>query len=65
MLDGSEEGEDESARVQKPTLTYASTGRGENAVELPFNRRDRRKNAKETSGRKVTENNELEISEEE
>jgi hypothetical protein len=65
MLDGSEEGEDESARVEEPTLTYASRGRGENAVELPFNRLDMMNNAKEASGRKVTENDESEISEEE
>jgi hypothetical protein len=63
MLDASEECEDERVSVQEPV--YASRGRGENAVELPFNRLARMNNTKETSVRKDAKDDESEISEEE
>jgi len=60
MLDASE---DEGVSVQEPV--YASRGRGENAIELPFNRLARINNIKETSVRKDAIDDESEISEEE
>lgn len=65
MLDANDECEDDPVPVQEPIPTYASRGRGENAIELPFNRLDRMNNAKETSVVNVARDEESEISEEE
>ena len=61
MLDASEECEDEA--VQEPI--YPNRGKGENAVELPFNRLAMMNKGKETPVRKVAQDEESEISEEE
>lgn len=59
--DAGEESEEET--IQQPT--NASKGKGENAVELPFNRLARLNDEKEMSEIKWAVNDEIEISEEE
>jgi hypothetical protein len=59
MLHASDEYQAET--TQEPT--YSNRGRGENAVELPFNRLAMINNLKETLGQKITNDDEFEISE--
>jgi hypothetical protein len=63
MLNGGDDDFEQEAVIEQPT--YASKGKGENAVELPFNRLARMHEAKETGEMKKIRDDEMDISEEE